>query len=255
MTANSSEKIPGKEPPRKRLRRFYKQAEAAAATDGVESGAHAVLLDGRPVRAPGGTPLAVDSRALAEAIAAEWTAQGDEVVPESMPLTQLAFTALERVARDRPAVEAHLRGYAETDLLCYRVAFPDSLVARQAAVWQPLLDWAAKVFDAPLKVTTGVVAVEQPSDSIARLVDAVAELDVHHLTALATVTQAAGSLLIGLAVVYGELDGGEAADAAELDEAWQSEQWGQDREALQRRQALRDEIAAARRYLDLCEKG
>lgn len=254
MTARATNPNPGKEPPKKRPKRFYREVAVGPSPDGPD-GVHAVLLDGRQVRAPGGTALAVESRALADAIAEEWAAQGDEVVPESMPLTQLAFTALERVAPQPAGVEENLVKYAETDLLCYRVAQPDSLAARQAAAWQPLVDWAASVLAAPLQVTTGILPVEQPADSVQQLATAVGELDVHRLTALAAVTQAAGSLLIGLAVVYGEIDGDEAADAADLDEAWQSEQWGQDREALQRRRALREEIAAARRYLDLWETG
>lgn len=254
MTAQESDKVLGKDPPKRRPKRFYKEATAVPASEEA-AGTYAVLLDNRPVRAPGGTSLAVESRALAEAIAAEWAAQGEEIVSESMPLTQLAFTALERVAPGRAAVEAHLRTYAETDLLCYRADRPESLAARQATSWQPILDWAADVLGAPLTVTTGVLAVTQPAGSLARLAETIETLDVHRLTALATVTQAAGSLLIGLAVVYGELDDEQAADAAEIDEAWQSEQWGQDREALQRRRALREEIAAARRYLDLWQAG
>lgn len=243
---------PGREPPRKRPKRFYKQAAAAPVEGGSE---HAVLLDGRPVRSPGGAQLRVASAALAQAMADEWAAQGEEIVPESMPLTQLAFTALERVAPKRADVEANLAKYAETDLVCYRAGRPESLVDRQAAGWQPVVDWAATALGAPLRVTTGILPVEQPSESLANLLRAIEALDAHRLTVLASVTQASGSLLLGFALLRRYLDADAVADAAELDEAWQSELWGQDRESLQRRRVLREEIHAARRYLDRWEAG
>src|SRR6476661_4686219 len=58
------------------VRRFYKEAAAIPA-----GGGHGVALDGKPVRTPAREPLVVPSRALADAIAAEWHAQEGEVRP------------------------------------------------------------------------------------------------------------------------------------------------------------------------------
>ena len=77
------------------MKRFYRQATASPEAGGV-----AVLLDGRAVRTPGRNLLRVPTEELAEAIAAEWNAQGETVNPQAMPLTGLANAAIDQVAPD-----------------------------------------------------------------------------------------------------------------------------------------------------------
>ena len=91
-----------------------------------------------------------------------------------------------RRRHDRPKCRTARRGrgagsqYAGTDLVCYRAAHPPALAARQQAVWQPLIDWAARRYDAPLAVTTGVVPKSQPAASLAAFAEAVAARDDFH---------------------------------------------------------------------------
>ncbi|MBR0678834.1 chaperone, ATP12, partial [Roseomonas alkaliterrae] len=150
------------------MKRFWDHAVAVTRPEG----GHAVLLDGRPLRLPGGARLATRSAPLAEAIAAEWQAAGErkggEMTMEQVPLTRLLGTAQERVAADPAPVIEGLARYAETDLLCYRGDDP-RLAALQAREWQPLLDWAAAAHGAPLTVTAGLMPVAQPPASLAAL--------------------------------------------------------------------------------------
>ena len=81
-------------------KRFYKSATVGER----EGGGFAVLLDGRQIKTRAGKPLAVPGRELAEAIAAEWNAQGETVVPASLPLTKLANTAIDAVAERKADV-------------------------------------------------------------------------------------------------------------------------------------------------------
>jgi len=179
----------------KSIKRFYKDA---AAQDGGQG--FSILLDGRAVKTPGARLLCVPSSRLAEAIAEEWRSQGEQVLPSTMPMTQLASTALDRVGPERPHITQQLMNYAGTDLLCYRAEIPADLVARQTATWQPLLDWAAQALDAPLLTTTGLTAVTQPRDSLAALQRRIDAYDDWRLTALQSATAAMGSLIIGLAL-------------------------------------------------------
>ena len=55
------------------MKRTYRRAEAIP----VEGG-YGVALDGKPISTPARRPVAVPSRALARAMAAEWEAQTDE---------------------------------------------------------------------------------------------------------------------------------------------------------------------------------
>ncbi len=144
-----------------------------------------------------------------------------------------------------------LAGYGAHDLVCYHAETSADLAARQQACWQPLLDWAARALDAPLAVTTGVVSIEQPPEALAALREAVAARDAFELTALSAAATAAGSLVIALALAEGRIDAAAAFDAAQLDESYQIERWGEDPEAARRRAAIKADLAAAARFLAL----
>jgi chaperone required for assembly of F1-ATPase len=228
------------------MKRFYKEASAIPAENG-----YAIALDGKPMRTPAKAPLVVPTRALADAMAAEWQAQDEEIRPDTLPLTRLASTAIDLIAPRRDKVVADLAAYAGTDLVCYRAAHPPELAARQQHVWQPLLDWATLRYDAPLIVTAGIVPVQQPPTSLRAFAAAVALFDDMSLAALNLATRATGSLVVALALIEGELDGEGAFEAAQLDESFEIEQWGEDAEQMQRRALLKDDIALAARFVSL----
>jgi chaperone required for assembly of F1-ATPase len=217
----------------------------------AEPGGFQVLLDARPLRSPAGTALLAPGRALAEAIAGEWRAQPARLDIELAPLTRLLGTALDRVPQNRAGVEAELVGYAETELVCHRAAHPPELARRQAATWQPLLDWFARDYDAPLAVTTGVLAAAQPPASLAAIRRAVGAFDDCRLAGVSVAIGAAGSLVIGMALAARRLDPAQAFAAAELDASFQIERWGEDEEAARRRARLRADLDLADRWLRL----
>lgn len=228
------------------MKRFYRHA----ATLAVDAG-FAVGLDGRLAKTPAKRDLVVPALALATAIAAEWNAQEAELRPAAMLLTRLANSAIDRDASRRAAVVRETANYAATDLVCYRTADQPALAARQQAIWQPLVDWAVLRYDAPLRVTAGVIPARQPEASLQAFAAAVAARDDFALTALQAVTMACGSLVIALALVEGRLDAAAAFAASQLDESFQIEAWGEDAEQTRRRRALAAEIGAAARFLSL----
>jgi chaperone required for assembly of F1-ATPase len=231
-------------------RRFYKEATAVADGD-----VWRIALDGKIVKTPARNPLSLPTQALAEAIAAEWGAQEAKVKPDTMPLMQLASTAIDRVAPARDRIIAETAGYAATDLVCYRADGPDELIARQAAQWDPLIDWLRERYDVSLQKAAGVMAIPQSDQALAALTRAVAAQDDFRLTALGVMTGAAGSLAIGLAVLEGRISPEDAAAAAQLDELYQAERWGIDPEAEKRRAHQKSDLVAARRFLDLLATG
>ena len=228
------------------MKRFYQKAEAVPA-----AGGYGVVLDGRLVKTPGKRDLIVPSFALAAAVAAEWDAQQGEIRPATLPLTRLAGTTIDRSAEQREAIVRQVAHYAGTDLLCYRATRPPALAARQQAVWQPLLDWAVERYSAPLAVTAGVVPATQPVASLEAFAAAVAGHDDFSLTALHAATAACGSLVIALALLEGHLAAPAAFAASQLDESFQIEAWGEDKEQAARRAALAADIAAAARFISL----
>jgi len=231
------------------MKRFYKDAFASAAADG----GYTVLLDGKAVKTTKRAMLSLPNLPLAEAVAEEWRAQGETLDTQTMPLTRLAFAAIDAVAPEREQISQQLLKYARSDLLCYRADNPPELVARQARTWDKLLEWAAETYGERLKVGFGIKHVPQPDEAVAELEQAISRFDEFELAALHTATTITGSLILALALAEKKLNAEEAFAAATLDETFQSEKWGVDAEAERRRQRLFAELTAANRFLRLLE--
>ena len=217
------------------MKRFWKMVT-------VEDGT--ILLDGRLVKTPGRLTLRVPTSQLAEAVADEWRAVDNDIKPHEMPLTGLANSAIERA----PPAET-LAVYGETDLLCYRAETPPELAAREAEVWDPLLDWGRKRFDIAFTVTSGIVHTPQPLETVRRLATAVAAYDDFHRTALSPLVTIGGSLIVALMLAEGAITPDVAFDACHLDELWQAELWGEDWMATDARAARRADFLGAARFL------
>ncbi len=168
-----------------------------------------------------------------------------------MPLTGFAYAAIDRVAIDPVAFAHGLAVFAESELLCYRAEEPPDLVARQQAVWDPLVAWAQARFDVGFTVTAGIVHAAQPPATLARIRAAYAAYDPFSLAALHPVVTICGSAVIGLAVAERRLDADAAFAAGQLDELWQAEKWGTDPLAAASLAARRTAVNAAVRLLEL----
>lgn len=235
--------LPGREATAKPLpKRFYKKVEVGPANP---SGAHTILLDGRVARTPGKRELRLASKLLAEAVATEWHVQQTAIDPATMPLTRLVNTAIDGVEARMADVAADIVKYAGSDLLCYRADYPDGLAARQRELWDPVLAWIAERHGASFTVASGLMPVAQPDEAGRRIAAAVAPLDALHLTALHVMTTLMGSALLGLAVVGARLTPEAAWEAAHVDEDWQIAEWGEDAEAMARRERRWREMQAA----------
>ncbi len=229
------------------MKRFYRAVDFAP-----RGGRFEVTLDAKPLASPGKRSFLL-GEAVARAVAAEWRAQGETVKFDTMPIMLLAARAVDLVGPERARVIGEVAGFAQTDMLCYRAEGPGDLVARQEAAWQPWLDWVAQRYGARLAVVGGVMHEEQPAAALAALRAAVAAHDDWRLSALMQATQVLGSLVLGLAVVTDAASPDQAIAAAELDEAYQSEKWGDDPEALKRRATAARDVAAAARFVGLLD--
>ncbi|MCF6215668.1 MAG: hypothetical protein L3J58_05790 [Emcibacter sp.] len=232
------------------MKRFYKAA-AVVATEGSQEQGFIIELDGKEIKTPEKRPNLSPTRALAEAICAEWNEQGDKIDPASMLMAKLQNTALDRVHTRRSDLIAELVKYAGTDLLCYRAEFPEDLAQQQAGLWQPLLDWVGQNHDIKLVVTTGILHVPQDADELEKLGVFLGGLDSFHLAAFHNITTLCGSVSIALNVLGGNISAEQAWTAAELDENYQTRQWGLDDEAVIRQKNMRADLDAAVQFLSL----
>lgn len=232
------------------MKRIYKLASHTRTDDG-----YVLQLDGKGVKTPLGQPLAAANKALADSIVAEWSEQGDEIIPDAMPMTQMLTTALDRT-RERDAITSALLKYLDTDLLCYRTKEPEELAKRQKEAYDRWLTWFDEHFESPLETTFGLDALKQSEKTHKQIWNYIEALDEYYFSVLQVVTSATGSIVLALAFLEHEANEDEVFAVAELEEIYHSELaneavHGSDPVQEKRQNAMKRDLAASRRFLEL----
>jgi chaperone required for assembly of F1-ATPase len=161
-----------------------------------------------------------------------------------MPMTRFANSVVDAVVDRVGMVRDDIAKYLGSDLLFYRAGHPESLVAREAQHWDPVLFWAADVLGAHFILAQGIMHVAQPDQAVAAARDALPH-DPWSVAALHVVTTLTGSALLALALHHGARDAGQVWAAAHVDEEFNAEQWGEDAEVTARRSARKLDFEAA----------
>ena len=218
------------------IRRFYKDVTLGE-VPGAQTLGYQVLLDGRGVKTVGGAAQLAPTRALGEALAAEWRRQGEKIDPASLPLRDMADYAIDIVAPDPAAVAQGRLAYAETDTLCYLADPDEPLHARQQEVWEPLLASFEAAHGVTLTRVSGVLHRPQPPATLAALHARLLALGPFTLAGVEAMTKLAASLVTALAALdaQGEEEPLALWQAVCLEEEWQADLWGRDWEAEERR--------------------
>lgn len=228
------------------LKRFYKKVDIEQDSDGYR-----VTLDGRQLKSPAKRSLLLPAKPLAEKLAEEWDAQKEHIHPLTMPMMGLASTAVDRIGQLRTGVVEQIAKYAETDLICYWTDDPKELAERQAQIWTPHLNWIKDTYGVELKTQTGILHLQQPAETIDTLAKAVDSFNDWELAGLSSATHCTGSLVLGLALVQNHIDSAQAFEDSQVDETYQIEQWGEDWEAADRRQVIRQDLDAVSTWINL----
>jgi chaperone required for assembly of F1-ATPase len=224
-------------------KRFYK---SVAVTDQL-----GIALDGRNVKTPLKAALVLPTRPLAEAVAAEWDAQVEVINPHAMPLTKLANTAIDRATTEKSKIAAEIIEFAGSDMVCYRAESPAGLVKRQTTHWDPIIAWA----EADLKVdfaTVNTITHKRQSPRALQALEAhIKSLDPFSFVAVHNLSTLTGSALLAAMTAAGKITAGAAWLAANVDEDWQIETWGDDAEASARRAGRSKEFSACVAFVNL----
>lgn len=226
-------------------KRFWTNVDVAAVDGGF-----AVQLDGRGVKTPAKASLNVPTKALADAIAAEWDAQEGVVNPNLMPFTRSANAAIDKVSIQHGEVADMLAAYGDADLLCYRAIDPEELVARQTEQWDPVLDWARSDMDATLEIRKGIMHVPQAENPLLNLSAKTHALTDFEMAAFHDLVSLSGSLILGFAAAKDYASAENLWFKSRLDELWQEEQWGPDEEAQQAAEVKKASFLHAKRFFD-----
>jgi len=229
--------------------RFYRDVLVLSGVRG-----YSIVLDGKPLNTPAGSEFELPTKALAEAIAQEWRDQDGKVRVETMILTKLANTAIDRVAGNRPLAVEQILAFGRTDVVCYRADGPAELVQRQASAWDPLVEWLRRRYRAKLQTISGLTHIAQKDSALRALEAAVAGRDNLVLAGLHAAATLCGSLTIALALIDGQLDADEAMAASQVDEDYQAERWGMDPEMAAKSAVKGRELIEITRFIELLRK-
>ena len=213
----------------------------------------AVTAGDAPLLTPGKKPLSVPTKALADAISAEWKAHG-KYVPGKMPLTSLAYTAIDQIAQQKPLIVESLMVYIDTDALSYRATSSEKLATQQLEQWNPVLKWVGDLLGAKWEVTSGVMPIDQSPALYKAMEKRLKALDAMPLAACCMFASGFSSLALMLATLEKHVDAAEAFRLSRLEEESQAETWGRDAEADSRAARLKEEILSAAEFLRLLAK-
>ena len=208
------------------MKRFYKAVDVTATNDIFQ-----VTLDSRPVKTPLGAVQHVPTRALADALAAEWDAQGDTLDMALFRLRDLADFAIDIVGPAPEETATKLLAFLDTDTLCYRADPDEPFFKRQLAVWEPVLTAFEADHSITLERISGIMHRPQAESATATLRDAITAMDAFTLSELTAKTSLSASLAVGMASLKPDANPDTLWAAANLEEDWQVEQWGSDYEA------------------------
>lgn len=234
------------------MKRFYRDVAVRPALHQDGEGWQ-VTLDGRGMKTQGGAAQIVPGRALAEALAEEWSVQGETIDHTAFPLRDMADYAIDRVIADPATAIAAIMPFAETDTLCYRADEGDALRARQEESWEPLVAAAETSLGVRFARVAGITYEPHPPATRARLAEELAEMDGFTLAAVQNLASLAASLIAALAALKGDADADFLFATANLEEDWQAQQWGWEHEALARRDARAKGFALAQRFARLVQ--
>ena len=204
-------------------KRFYTMASVAKTDDGF-----AVQLDGKTVKTPGGLELMAANQAVAEAIVLEWSAQEEVIVPDTMPITQIVTTKIDKI-RDREKITESVMRYLDTDLVCYWAKEPEALAKRQKEIWGRWVKWFDEHFEVPLYTTKKIDAIKQEEEAHKRAWNYIEALDDSYFTILHIMTSLSGSLVLALAFVEGDITPEEIFQASYLEELYRGEIYNEEK--------------------------
>ncbi|MEM6811069.1 MAG: ATP12 family protein [Pseudomonadota bacterium] len=231
-------------------KKFYSVASSKKVDDG-----YAIQLDGKTVKTSGGLELIASTETLADAVALEWAKQEDTINPETMPLTQILTTMIDKI-RDRDAITDKAMRYLDTDLVCYWAKEPEALAKRQKEIWGRWVKWFDEHFEVPLYTTKKIEAIKQDPEAHKRAWNYIEALDDSYFTVLHIMTSNSGSLILALAFVEGDISPEEIFQASYLEELYRGEIIDEDTHGLspeeeKEREAFKRDASAAREFIEL----
>jgi len=176
------------------MKRFYKKASYSPLQDGV---GYSILLDDRPLNTPSKNIFTVDNEQLATLVSDEWNAQGDTIIPATMPIYSILVTAIDKSnADDRNGITKELTPYIDGDLVFYHAPDPIGLTHYQADIWGAAIDAFVTFYKTRPDITHDLIALKQSEDYHLAILNEIKSLSNIEFTIFHILVSIGGSPLV-----------------------------------------------------------
>lgn len=233
------------------MKKFYTLVSHEKTDEGYR-----ILLDGRPVKTPARANICAPNEGAANLAVQEWAAQEDEIKPDTMPVTQILSTKIDRVMGQRDSLTPEVTRYFNTDLICYfHEGEPQAMAELQEKAWRPWLDWFEGRFGEALQTTSALQAVTHSAGAHEKVQAYINDLCDDRFTVLQSLVPACGSLVLSLAFIEGAMTPDELFNAARVeeqfkDELYKADFYGPDPSQEKKDIVFKRDLAAIQEFLD-----
>ncbi len=228
------------------MKKFYKNASL------IEKDNHFFVgLDGRTVKTPLANPVALTSKALVEKLVGEWDAQGEDIIPQSMPLMQIVTTHIDKTTGQRETIYPVILPYVHGDTILYFNGDEKELYDEQEEKWLPFIRTTEKELGVSYTIQKDIFAHDQSEKTLEKWEDLLEALSDEELTFFQIAVSLTASPILTWLLLKDKITVDDVVNTALLEEIFQSRKWGRDPEGERKEQEIRKELNHLKEYISL----
>ena len=168
-----------------------------------------------------------------------------------MPFYSYSVTAVDRITNQRNDVIETLKSILSMDTLLYRSGNDSELSKLQDKEWQPLVKWLHENFNCKLIINYELKPLNQKESELLKCINLINQLDHFSLSSFSHLVSISGSFILSLSFYFKKINSHKLYELALLEELFQSNKWGSDNFANERRENIKKEITEACEFLDI----
>ena len=208
-----------------------------------------IFLDDKELKSPRGNKLNLPY-SLSKKVFNEWNEVQEEIKPSLMPFYSYSVTAVDRIMNQKNDVFETLRNILSMDMILYRSGNNSDLSKLQEKEWQPLVKWLDVKFNCKLTINYELKPLNQKESELLKCTNLIKELDHFSLSGFSHLVSISGSFILGLSFYFKKINSNKLYELALIEELFQSNKWGSDDFANERRANIKKEITEACEFLD-----
>ena len=209
-----------------------------------------IFLDENVLKTPMKNELTILNSKIAEEIHKEWNQDANVLDTDAMIFYGIISTSIDKIINNRILYINDILDFIDTDLICYRAEDPNDLVQWQSKNWDPILLKVEKYINIKIDVFKGIMPLKQKKGIKFKITKFLTKFSDLEIIVLHRITNITGSVFLSLCILNNDLIKEKAFELSYLDELWQAENWGYEKEASKNREKINTELNRTIYFLD-----